>query len=176
MINPNPQKGIAILIAVIAVSAMLLIALAISDISFKEQVLTFFGRDSKSAFYAANSGIECALFHDFGGGSDGAFFFPTSTTSIIPPSVFCAAGARPISVSTNGGGTITTSSFYFNIDSQPSSCSIVRVTKTIGANGINTVIESRGYNNTCDTNSSPASPTLSSNSKRNLERALRMTY
>jgi hypothetical protein len=175
MNKPNPQKGIAILIAVVAVSAMLLIALAISDIAFKEQILTFFGRDSKSAFYAANSGIECALFHDFGGGQSGTFFFPTSTDSIIPNSVFCAAAARTLDVDIDAN--VTTSSFYFNISSQPSSCSVVQVTKSIDLDGsINTIIESRGYNNTCDTNSSPGSPTLTNNSKRNLERALRMTY
>ncbi len=170
----NPQKGIAILIAVIAVSAMLLIALAISDISFKEQVLTFFGRDSKTAFYAANSGIECALFHDFGGGVDGSFKFPTSTASGSTGTVQCANQALDTDVSADTNSAVT--SFFFNVNSEASSCSIVRVTKTVVGNSIQTTVESRGYNNTCDESRDPSDPALSDDSARNLERALRMTY
>lgn len=173
-IKTNPQKGIAILIAVIAVSAMLLIALAISDISFKEQVLTFFGRDSKTAFYAANSGIECALFHDFGGGVEGLFKFPTSTESSLPGTVQCANQALQTHVSSDANSAVT--SFYFNVISEASSCSVVRVTKTAVGGGIQTVVESRGYNNTCDESRDPSDPALSDDSARNIERALRMNY
>ncbi len=171
----NPQKGIAILIAVIAVSAMLLIALAISDISFKEQVITYFGRDSKTAFYASNAGIECALFHDFGGGVDGEYVFATSTQSIVSGSIHCANGPVPSAVDTNDDTTITT--FFFNSnDPTTDSCTIVKVSKIVDGTDIHTKIESRGYNNTCDLSSNPSNPSLSDNDPRNLERALLMTY
>ncbi len=173
MIRTNHKKGIAILMAVIAVSAMLLIALSVTEIAYKEQTITYSGRDSKTAYYAANAGIECALFNDLGGGIDGAFTFTTPDTAGVG-TLRCDGqdiGGEDV---TSAGNAVTTT-FYFNLPTAPDvpkSCSIVRVAKTRVATGlIETTIESRGYNNECESISK-----LSDNSNRNLERALLMKY
>lgn len=183
---PNLKKGIAIYIAIVAVSAMVLMAFAISDIAFKEQVISYSGRDSRVAFYAANAGIECVLYHDFGGGATGAFQFAT-TSGAITGDMRCADGIVQTSTDTddqndsNPVNDVTTTSFYFNmaaIASTFDACAIVKISKTQGdpAAGVYRVtnIESRGYNNTCE--GTPDNPHLSSEGKRNLERAFLMTY
>lgn len=170
----NYQKGIAIFVAVIAVSALMLIALAISDISFKEQIISYAGRDSRIAFYAADTGVECALFYDLKGGPDGTFRFGTPG---VPGStgVSCASVATFQAADDDGSQAITT--FYFNPSSSPASCAIVRVMKTDAGGGeIDTRIESRGYNNNCDENEGETLNPVVLESMRNLERSFRVTY
>lgn len=63
--NLQTQKGFTIFIAVIVSSLLLLVTLAISNIALKETILSSAGKESEMAFYAADSGIECALFWDY---------------------------------------------------------------------------------------------------------------
>ena len=60
----NNKRGIALFVAVLITSVALLFSYAITNIAVKELTLTQAGRDSQIAFYASNTGIECALFHD----------------------------------------------------------------------------------------------------------------
>ena len=157
----------------IAVSAMLLIALAISDISFKEQVLTFFGRDSKTAFYAANSGIECALFHDFGGGVEVCSNFRHRQKAVCP---------EPFNVQIklfkrmcHQTRILLSQVFYFNVISEASSCSVVRVTKTAVGVVFRQLLNQEGITTrVMKVGGIPSDPALSDDSARNIERALRM--
>ena len=163
----TPQhKGFAILISVIIMSTVLLIVYALSNISLKELQLSTAGRDSQVAFYAADTGMECALFWDTkntddNGVSRGYSAFSTST----PSTIYCAMQAidgddngDPFTVPTVpnptrqvvGGGMLlagsektSTSTFYFitNVNAgQDSPCAIVRVAKRYGnvANGEST--------------------------------------
>ena len=95
-------------------------------------MLSSYGRDSHFAFYAADSGSECALYWDVKGKA-----FSTTTTS----SIECN---RQI-IENMGGGSISTFTLNFLPDTY---CAEVTVEK----DGENTIIESRGYN-TCDENS-----------------------
>ncbi len=174
------QRGIALFIAVIAVSAMLLISLAISDISYREQVISFAGRDSKVAFYAADSGIECAIFHDWGRGETGNFEFATSTNFTGHQTVSgIHCGNLAIQADVEGrSGNVATTTFYFNISQTPKACAVVQVVKWSNDGGlnVNTKIESRGYNNTCKDEGATYTPRLSDESPRNLERSFKMSY
>jgi Tfp pilus assembly protein PilX len=58
------QRGFTLLVAVVLTSVMLSIALALLDVSFKEVVLASTARQSAAAFYAADTGLECALYYD----------------------------------------------------------------------------------------------------------------
>ncbi len=168
--NRNYKKGIAVFIAVITVSALLLIALAISDISYKEQLISFSGRESRVAFFAADSGVECALFHDLKGGADGLFKFAVPGGEAL--GVINCNGGEILSVI--GGSSVVVTTFYFNVPDSPKSCAIVRVSKTdAGAGDIDTKIESRGYNNNCE--GPPSNPAVSEG-PRNLERSFEVTY
>lgn len=143
------RAGFAILYSVLISSILLAIGLAIFNITIKELLFSSLGRDSQFAFYAADTGTECALYWDF---VNDAF----STSSVT--SIECADTIIP-DMGGNGYGVPN----VFTIDLAPEPyCTIVSVTKL--DNPRRTFIEARGYN-TCDT----ANP-------RRVERAIRVTY
>lgn len=58
------NRGFALLIAVIFMSVMLAFGLALSSLGYKQKVLASSVTDSQYAFYAADAGLECALYAD----------------------------------------------------------------------------------------------------------------
>ena len=60
----NNQKGFALLFAVLMSSLLLTVGLSIFSIALKELSISTSGRQSQYAFYAADSGRECALYWD----------------------------------------------------------------------------------------------------------------
>ena len=60
----NYKKGYTLLFSVLVSSLLLAVGISILNISKKEFLLATSARDSSSAFYAADSGIEYALYHD----------------------------------------------------------------------------------------------------------------
>jgi hypothetical protein len=58
------QRGVALLFAVLLTSMLLLVAIGISNIAYKELLFSGEARDSDRAFFAADTGVECALFLD----------------------------------------------------------------------------------------------------------------
>lgn len=143
------QKGFALLFAVLASSVFLSIGLAIWNISLRQVIFSSFGRESQIAFYAADTGVECALYYDT---KQDAFNPASGITSID-----CGGGA--INFSQNGGVTLVQNIQLTGSNSGP--CADVTVTKDASGG---TVIEARGHN-TCVT----TSPTL-------VERGLKVTY
>ncbi len=157
--NVQKNKGFVLLIAVVLSSLLLSIGLAIFNTTLKELELSSLGRDSQFAFYAADSGMECALYWDIRGAA-----FPTSTSSTVPSSgVSCENEdiATTWSVTSDSSSAQTTFDLVFPPDSF---CATVVVSKDDDGDTITTTIESRGYN-TCDTNNI-----------RRVERAIRTTY
>jgi hypothetical protein len=148
----NSNKGFVALFTVLIASVVLAMALGISNISLKQIILSGSVTDATKAFYAADSGIECALYYDLR----------------VSPNPFSATSA-PI----NCGGNINievqellTSVFSFSIDfnnGSGTSCANVTVDKT-DILGVTTVI-SKGTNTPCNT----ISP-------RQVERAIQITY
>lgn len=188
--NKTLKRGITLLIAVIAVSALFLIAMAISDISYKEQVISYSGRDSKVAFYAADLGMECALYYDLKGAdfTNGTTSTPFNFATTSAPTTQVIAcgnvgtytltnqGTAPFSVVTSG--TVSTSTFFFNYTDPVTSiksCSYVRVVKAVNGAVVGTIIESRGYNNNCNA-PTVTDPPRPMSALRNFERSLRVTY
>jgi hypothetical protein len=58
------NKGYTLLFAVIVSAVVLSVGISILTISRKEFLLSSSARESTYAFYAADSGLECAAFHD----------------------------------------------------------------------------------------------------------------
>ena len=82
-VNSQSERGFALLLASITGSMLLIVGLAIFNISIKEVLLSSAARESQLAFYAADTGIECALNWDFNyNGTNSAF--ATSTESTPP--------------------------------------------------------------------------------------------
>ncbi len=58
------RRGAILLIAVTVASLVLAIGLGILNLVTKEIILSIYSRESGKAFYASNTGLECALFWD----------------------------------------------------------------------------------------------------------------
>lgn len=58
------ERGFALLIAVIFMSVMLSLGLALSSIGYKQAILASSAIESQYAFYAADAAMECALYAD----------------------------------------------------------------------------------------------------------------
>jgi len=130
------NRGITIYIAVTITAALILVSFAIINITLKQIALSGAGRDSQAAFYAADSGIECALYWNLRNPtSPGMSAFATST-----PLQNINCNNTPIVVSRIGATSTFTMLF-----AQPY-CAKVTVAKI----NASTTIESRGYN-TCST-------------------------
>jgi len=143
------SAGFTLLYSVLVTSLLLAIGIAILNISVKEVILSGSSRDSQFAFYAADAGIECALYWDIKHRS-----FATSTTAIIN----CGGDEFP-----PVGKKISPFVSEFTMRFLPQDyCAKVTVEKFESPS--RTEIESRGFN-TCD-----------ENNPRRVERALRVTY
>ncbi|KKP56173.1 MAG: hypothetical protein UR80_C0037G0004 [Parcubacteria group bacterium GW2011_GWB1_35_5] len=148
------KKGITLFIAVVIMGILLLISFAVINITLKATLFASSGRDSQYAFFAADAGIECAIYWD------SAFDISKFATSTSGSPINCAGktisnggaipgNSNPILIG-GGGSANPTSTFYFTLDqgeNSVASCAIVTVTKNTDGS---TYIKSRGYN-TCDT-------------------------
>ncbi len=154
-------RSFTLLIAVLIASILLALGSAIFDIVSKQIILSSAGRESQFAFFAADTGIECALYWDQ---QKGAF---ASTSATVPQ-----CGGASVTVTTRTytpntpvppGRPVEAVAFTFNLNGGSSNpCANVSVTKTYYPSV--TVITSQGYN-TCD-----------SSNPLQLERGIRVQY
>jgi Tfp pilus assembly protein PilX len=147
----NNKKGFTLLLATLISSLLLLLGAAIFSVIKKELVLSSLGRDSQFAFYAADTGAECALYWDFRFNA----FNATSTYS----SATCD-GQSLGDLTFPGFGIPQSIEFQTN-----GYC--VRVDVTKNSTHPRTKIISKGYNTSC---------TNIGVSRRTLERAVELTY
>ena len=92
----SSSKGYTLLFAVIVSVLVLSIASFILSVSRKQAILSSSARDSVYAFYAADSGLECAAEH-----------LDVLATSSAPSIITCGNSALPIVVTnTNNGDPI----------------------------------------------------------------------
>lgn len=61
----SKQKGYAILFAVVITSIISVIVAGISNLTYKQLILSSLVKDSQQAFYMADTAIECALYAHF---------------------------------------------------------------------------------------------------------------
>ena len=149
------QRGFTLFIALVVMGTLLLIAAGIVSLATRQALISASAPESQQEFYAADTGIECALYWDVQNFT-GISAFATSTGSTI----FCNKDANNPDNQWVVGGSYT--SVINRIDFLPDPyCTIVTVSKGIDGS---TKIESLGYN-TCDL-SNP----------RRVERAIRAIY
>ena len=72
--NKQRNKGFVILVAVLVSSMLISIGTFIAVMALKELQLSSSSKDSQKAFYAADSALECALYHDIRAGASGGPF------------------------------------------------------------------------------------------------------
>lgn len=148
----NNRDGFTLLLSLVITGVILSIGLGVFEIVSKEIRISGVGRESQIAFYAANSGLECAFYQEI---------------------INDAFGVNPISPLECGGGKVPVTEtraenkfdFSYDLgDNSNSRCVKIKVVVDNNSNPKKTVIESRGSNMTCN-----------SSSPHKVERAVRLT-
>ena len=146
MKNKN-QKGFALLIAVIFMSVMLALGLALGSLGYKQQVLSSSAIESQYAFYAADAAQECALEKDQ---MDGTFFVNPSSGSVLPCDDATFPITMPLSSWMASGGTVYAVSSIPNISLDDGArCASVTIYKPPLTSTSPTYIFSQGYDVPC---------------------------
>jgi hypothetical protein len=148
------EPGFTLLLAAIVSSIVLSLGAAIFSIALKQLTLTSTGRDSQFAFYAADTGAECALYWDVRQQA-----FATSSDSHVPGQVTCNETANtPATIVGTPTATAATTTFQYNfIMRDPSgaflsgNCVTVFVAKYQNpiTHGVSTTVHSDGYTTDC---------------------------
>ena len=149
--NLPPNRGFAMLFSVRVSSLLVVIGLSIFSITLKELTISTSARESQIAFYAANSGLECALRWDNlnGHGLRSAF---ASTSDDITSAKSVRAFCNTVRI--NETTSSATTEFEFKVNNPNTlngPCAKVKIVKIPGSpvGKMTTVIESRGKN-ICD--------------------------
>ena len=143
--SQEPQRGFTLLIAIILSSVTLSVGLALADIAYKQVVLSSTAKQSQTAFYHADSALECALYYDqkFAAFNQGSSFNLNS--------VQCEGRAIQ-NLQQSTAGSILTTTFRVSCPTSGTSAevSIYKATgsATCGANGAKNCLYASGYN-TC---------------------------
>lgn len=160
------KRGFTLLIAIVVTSLLLAISFVVANVAFKQLLISKANKESQYAFYAADSGVECAVYWDLKDGSFSAFATSTNgTISCNGQSISTGSESVPTVPSQSsviGGGDVNpTSIFYLTLTK---GCVIVEVTKFYSGGSLVTRINSKGYN------------TCSSSDPRRVERGITLTY
>ncbi len=80
------------LFTVLVISIILAIGLGISDVTYKQTILSSLARDSQLALYQADAGVECGMYFDVTAGNPNGTF-PRGTTATQAaqndPTIYC---------------------------------------------------------------------------------------
>ncbi len=142
----NKKNGFALLIAVIFMSVMLSLGLALGSLAYKQQVLASSATESQYAFYAADAALECALYADQqNNGQQSLFAYQPSPASA--PLLSCGgATIAPGTPTWPTGQWILT----YRLSYDNSHCADVTVYKPPSGSGT-TYLFAQGYDVSCDT-------------------------
>lgn len=173
--NLHFKRGMSLFIAVVVMSILLFVSFAAANIALKGSIFAASGRDSQFAYYAADAGIECALYWDTKYPTYESAF--ATSTSLPDATIYCAGNGiagtgQPLYGTTTlgrigkGGDANPTSvfSFLMNPPNESLACAVVTVVKYYSGPNLVTKINSRGYN-TCD-----------KTNPRRVERGIEVTY
>jgi hypothetical protein len=141
------QDGYAILFAVIMIGIILALSVGLSDIAYKQLVISSVASDSQLAFYQSDTATECALYQDF---VNNAFPASTPPSPVPPAQVSCGVDSTGNNYALNMSYAPSpdgTSEVYTLAPLDPTSlapCFIITTTRntTSGA----TKIAAQGYN------------------------------
>lgn len=178
----NNQKGYTLLFAVIVSTLTLAVAISILNLAKKEFLIATSTRDSAAALYAADGGLECALYGETGSKADGSPLAVFSHKQDNTANFSCSVPYKFTTVPANfpeSGAEKARFVFHARFGSETegrTSCAVVTVIKTQDSNGIKTTIQSRGYNTGwVVTNASRNQGTCTAESAKRVERALSYT-
>jgi hypothetical protein len=197
--NGFTRRGFTLFIALIVSSLLLAVGLSLSTIILKQLIFSNSGKESQLAFYAADSGAECALYWDRKGVDGYTTFDGAFATSSTNKDIFCGTGG-PTTPQTAQVGSFekimspdqlqATTTFYVDYSDvnevDHKACAFVTVYKWLDITQTDPVqhtrIDSRGYNvPLLGSVGSDVDPTNGakcdfSDTSRVVERAVRLDY
>jgi len=132
------EEGFTLLMAILVSSLVLTLGIAIVSVVRKSVMLSSIGRESQFAFYAADSGAECAMYWDLR--------HQLFSTSSPPASVDCNAQTVPVDATIPGSFSTQPSIFTFAYELS-GRCVRLRVEKRHSFP--HTVIHADGFNSRC---------------------------
>ena len=151
-----PDAGFTLLLAALISSIVLVLGASIFGIAQKELTLSSIGRDSQFAFYAADTGAECALYWDI----RHQYFAPT------PPSETPMCDEETLAMSGDTSSYPYTVAFEF----EPNGfCVDVEVSKSLNetTGAVDTVVRADGFSTGC---------ALIATNPRTLQRSVELAY
>jgi len=156
------NRGFVILFAVTVSAILLSIALGVTNIAQQEVKFNTSAKDTNNAFFAADTGIECAEIND----KTNPNFFPAAGPAI---KITCASSTAnnitPVFTSATNSYDFVVS----GLGGDGKSCAKVNIRKVVNADSsVDTTITSKGYN--------VGDETCSSTDKNRVERELQVTY
>jgi hypothetical protein len=154
--NKN-QKGYAILFAVVVISIISMLAIGMSNTTYKQLVLSSLANDSQVSFYQSDTATECALY------ADNVLLMTTDTYSSWQCGKDNNGDDMTFNVSSIPSGSRSDFNLSPTILGSSIPCFDLDVIKT-GTSPVETNIYARGYNS-CD----KANP-------KTVEREIKVTY
>ncbi len=131
------NKGYAVLFAVVVVSIISMIALGLSNSTYKQLVLSSLANDSQLSFFQSDTATECALYADN----------VLDMSSSLPPSWSCGKDLNGNDMSFSISGTGDNYTTFSSLSGQSIPCFDFEVVKADDGTGlIKTNIFARGYN------------------------------
>lgn len=179
------REGFVIIVALIISVIVLTVGIGIISITLKDYLFSGIVSESHKAFYAADTGLDCAFYYDLRNGFSTEPPFPTPPPAtgpdtfpqtFTPVAINCGGQSITPTISCNNGtGTTRYCQVLFDTLSSGSDALCFKVSVTYNLNHQGTaadldddregvIFQSRGYN-TCDTTN-----------PRRLERALELRY
>ncbi len=148
------QRGFALLIAVIFMSVMLSFGLALGSLGYKQEVLASSAIESQYAFYAADAGLECALYADQGQGQN---IFAYTDYNGNPKSIMCDGTTFLVTQVQSTSQLVSTARLSLDSTTSHPRCADVTIYKPAPGSGLQTYLFSQGYDISCDTVENPGS-------------------
>jgi len=155
------KKGFLLVISIMIAAVVLTVGLGMASITYKELIIASYSKESQKAFYAADSGIECALYWDLRwNGNQSAFATSTVIASKSTDIPKCnnvtlpdSSGTSPASWPFSSNNNDATTNFQFSLSDNELGEPFVEVTIAKVAQQpianplvVVTTITSRGFN------------------------------
>lgn len=146
------KNGFVLLISVIFMSVMLTLGLALSSLGYKQQILASTAIESQYAFYAADAGIECALYADQ---QQNLFEYDLHSSTNPPQMITCDEMlATQLSYSYDNDRLVVSERISLDSSTSRPRCADVTIYK-YNSNPSLTYIFSQGYDVSCATVTNP---------------------
>lgn len=171
------QQGFTLIISIFLATIVLTITLSMMQLLYKQLTLSTADRESQVAFFAADSGMECAYYWDFrgdiSGSSTGSIFSGTNSATVAGLAPSC--GGKNI-YTTTGPGTPAETAFDTSATTATEDITTFYMTGLAGTNACNYVIIKKNKITATTSIESHGQNRCISGDLRRVERAIQFRY